>query len=225
MTSKLTREWLQEAISDIQTRRDNGSVSWDDERENVLQALELALAAMDDTYDITASQLREAVHYNPDTGRFTRRSNGTPMEHLCGSGYYCLNLLKRSRLAHRMAYYYMTGRLPEKVDHIDGNRLNNEWKNLREATHAENMWNTGMITTNASGVKGVHWHKKYKKWVAEIRTNKKKYYVGSFSDLEEARLAIEKRRKELHGGFFKPDGQVKNAGQQANEQEVTYGQK
>ncbi|MDM9245062.1 hypothetical protein QU810_18685 [Klebsiella pneumoniae] len=47
MTSKLTREWLQEAISDIQTRRDNGSVSWDDERENVLQALELALAAMD----------------------------------------------------------------------------------------------------------------------------------------------------------------------------------
>lgn len=74
----------------------------------------MALAAMDDAYDITASQLREAVHYNPDTGRFTRRSNGTPMEHLCGSGYYCLNLFKRSRLAHRMAYYYMTGRLPEK---------------------------------------------------------------------------------------------------------------
>ena len=47
MTSKLTREWLQEAISDIQTRRDNGFISWDDERENVLQALELALAAME----------------------------------------------------------------------------------------------------------------------------------------------------------------------------------
>lgn len=47
MTSKLTREWLQEAISDIKTRRDNGFISWDDERENVLQALELALAAME----------------------------------------------------------------------------------------------------------------------------------------------------------------------------------
>ncbi|HGV9335544.1 TPA: DUF551 domain-containing protein [Raoultella planticola] len=47
MTSKLTREWLQQTISDIQTRRDNGSVSWDDERENILQAFELALAAMD----------------------------------------------------------------------------------------------------------------------------------------------------------------------------------
>lgn len=47
MTSKLTREWLQEAISDIQTRRDKGFISWDDERENVLQALELALAAME----------------------------------------------------------------------------------------------------------------------------------------------------------------------------------
>lgn len=47
MTSKLTREWLQEAIYDIKTDRDNGSVSWDDIRGNVLQAFEIALAAMD----------------------------------------------------------------------------------------------------------------------------------------------------------------------------------
>ncbi|BCH46855.1 hypothetical protein KAM260_47460 [Klebsiella pneumoniae] len=46
MTSKLTREWLQEAISDIQTRRNNGSISWDDERENILNTFEIALAAM-----------------------------------------------------------------------------------------------------------------------------------------------------------------------------------
>ncbi|STR72778.1 Uncharacterised protein [Raoultella ornithinolytica] len=46
MTSKLTREWLQEAISDIQTRRNNGSISWDDERENILKTFEIALAAM-----------------------------------------------------------------------------------------------------------------------------------------------------------------------------------
>lgn len=209
--NQLTKEWLQQTIAELESVRDEIPFGIDTNSELELAAFKLALAAMDDAYDITASQLREAVHYNPDTGRFTRRSNGTPMEHLCGSGYYCLNLFKRSRLAHRMAYYYMTGRLPEKVDHIDGNRLNNEWKNLREATHAENMWNTGMITTNASGVKGVHWHKKYKKWVAEIRVNKKKHYVGSFSDLEDARLAIEARRKELHGGFFKPDGQVKAA--------------
>ena len=46
-TKKLTIVWLQQTISDIQTRRDNGSVSWDDERENILQAFEIALAAMD----------------------------------------------------------------------------------------------------------------------------------------------------------------------------------
>ncbi len=106
MTSKLTKEWLQHQISAIEAVGITDS--------NTLAAFKLALAAMDDSYDITASQLREAVHYNPDTGRFTRRSNGTPMEHLCGSGYYCLNLFKRSRLAHRMAYYYMTGRLLKK---------------------------------------------------------------------------------------------------------------
>ncbi|HDU2799455.1 TPA: HNH endonuclease [Klebsiella pneumoniae] len=224
MTSKLTREQLHErARENVKAlKMASRQTAFESAREEILadlQLAELALAAMDDSYDITASQLREAVHYNPDTGRFTRRSNGTPMEHLCGSGYYCLNLFKRSRLAHRMAYYYMTGRLPEKVDHIDGNRLNNEWKNLREATHAENMWNTGMITTNASGVKGVHWHKKYKKWVAEIRANKKKYYVGSFSNIEDARLAIEARRKELHGGFYNPAGQVNCDNPVANEKE------
>ena len=45
-TKKLTIVWLQQTISDIQTRRDNGSVSWDDERENILKAFEIALAAM-----------------------------------------------------------------------------------------------------------------------------------------------------------------------------------
>ncbi len=45
-TKKLTIVWLQQTISDIQTRRDNGSISWDDEREKILQAFEIALAAM-----------------------------------------------------------------------------------------------------------------------------------------------------------------------------------
>lgn len=47
MTSKLTREWLQQTISDIQTRRDNGSISWDSERENCLQAFKIALSVLD----------------------------------------------------------------------------------------------------------------------------------------------------------------------------------
>ncbi|MBZ7629314.1 hypothetical protein [Klebsiella michiganensis] len=47
MTSKLTREWLQKTISDIKTARDSGAVSWDGERENCLQAFELALAVID----------------------------------------------------------------------------------------------------------------------------------------------------------------------------------
>ncbi|MGP8829765.1 hypothetical protein ACT02A_25890 [Klebsiella quasipneumoniae] len=45
-TKKLTIVWLQQTISDIQTRRDNGSISWDDEKEKILQAFEIALAAM-----------------------------------------------------------------------------------------------------------------------------------------------------------------------------------
>lgn len=206
MTAQLSRE----IVENLLQHNDESDSPANAEAWEVNALCRLALAGMDNGYDINASQLREAVHYNPETGKFMRRSNGQPMEHVDGSGYYCLNLFKKSRLAHRMAFYYRTGRLPERVDHIDGNRLNNQWKNLREATHAENMWNTGMISTNASGVKGVYWHKKLKRWVAEIRTNGKKHYVGSFVDLEEARDAIEDRRKELHGEFFNPCSKVEN---------------
>lgn len=165
----------------------------------------IALASLDNGYDITAQQLREAVHYNPETGEFTRRSNGKPLGFKNGTGYTSFSLFNRDRQAHRMAYYYMTGRLPETIDHIDGNRRNNEWKNLREATQAENQWNKSMMTTNSSGVKGVYWHNKLAKWVAEIRMNGVKYYVGSYNDLEQAKKEIDARRKLLHGCFYRPE--------------------
>lgn len=172
------------------------------EPEHMQELARMALAGMEKQYDISAEELRKAVHYNPDTGVFTRRSNGVEIVHIDGVGYRCFNLANKVRLAHRMAFYYMTGRIPDYVDHIDGNKLNNEWKNLREATNAENQWNKGMITTNTSGVRGVHWNKKLRRWIAEIRVNKVKHYIGSYRDLQDAKEAVEKKREEFHGNFL-----------------------
>jgi hypothetical protein len=50
---------------------------------------------------------------------------------------------------------WMTGEIPKEVDHIDGNRMNNRFANLRAATTSENRCNSGLRSDNALGIKGV----------------------------------------------------------------------
>lgn len=89
----------------------------------------------------------------------------------------------------------------KEVDHIDGNSLNNQRKNLRICTRSENAMNTGISKTNTSGFKGVMWHKRDKAWRAGIKKKGKHIHLGNFKDKEEA---IEARRKgeiKYHGRF------------------------
>jgi hypothetical protein len=54
----------------------------------------------------------------------------------------------------------MAGKWPAAgIDHINGNKSDNRWLNLREATQSQNMTNTGNRADNSSGYKGVCWHK------------------------------------------------------------------
>lgn len=89
------------------------------------------------------------------------------------------------------------------IDHIDGNRLNNQKDNLRICNNSENHMNRGKQRNNTSGYKGVTWHKKDKKWQAQIIKERKCYYLGSFVDPEDAARAYDKKAKELHGQFAK----------------------
>src|SRR5437879_12879405 len=82
--------------------------------------------------------------------------------------YLALRYNGKSVYAHRLAFYLQTGRWPKYVDHINGNKLDNRWCNLREATMAQNKANEGLRSSNTSGWKGVSWHKKAKKWSAQI---------------------------------------------------------
>ena len=76
-----------------------------------------------------------------------------------------------------------------KIDHIDGNPLNNRKFNLRKCTQGENTLNKTKISNNTSGYVGVDRDKRKgrtKQWCANINVNNKKYHIGSYIRVEEA---------------------------------------
>lgn len=166
---------------------------------------------------ITQEQLRERLSYDPDTGVFTwlrrpensrddKRWNtsfaGTIAGRTNGKGYRQIGIGDRRYHAHRLAWLYVHGIWPsDHVDHIDGNKLNNAIANLREATHTQNQYNCGRRRDNASGHKGVCWHRQRCKWQAQIRVNRRHIHLGLYDCPDAAAAAYAAAAKRLHGEF------------------------
>jgi len=87
------------------------------------------------------------------------------------------------------------------VDHINHNGLDNRKANLRLCTRAQNNCNVVSRKGSASKYKGVNWYKVGKKWTASVRSNKKFYHLGYFTDETAAARAYDKRASQLHGRF------------------------
>jgi hypothetical protein len=104
--------------------------------------------------------------------------------------------------AHRLAWLYVHGEWPRKlIDHIDGDGLNNRIANLRLASAAENIINRVAQSNNASGIKGVSWHKASQKYQAVIHKDRRQIYLGLFATAEEASAAYTRASFEQHGAF------------------------
>jgi hypothetical protein len=80
------------------------------------------------------------------------------------------------------------------VNHIDNNPVNNRVSNLEIVSQRENS-HTHYIGT--SKYRGVSWHKKTNKWMAEIRINGKQNYLGLFENEIEASIAYQNKLKEI----------------------------
>ncbi len=78
------------------------------------------------------------------------------------------------------------------VDHIDGNGLNNQRKNLRLVSAAENSFNRMHLNSNnRSGFRGISWNSRYKKWRAQITENKVVHHFGYFVLKSEAKKILD----------------------------------
>lgn len=83
------------------------------------------------------------------------------------------------------------------TDHIDGNGLNNRRKNLRNASHQDNMLNNVRHKIGSSKYRGVSWHVRTNRWIAQITINRKNNWIGSFTTERSAYLAYLAVRKTI----------------------------
>lgn len=155
---------------------------------------------------LSRERVGELLSYDPEAGVFTWKE-GRPNQVSAGDtagytrrdGYMILVVDRKCYLAHRVAWLLAHGKWPAAmIDHIDGNPANNRLSNLREATCAQNMMNMALSPKNTSGVKGVSWDTKYKKYQAYITVAHRKKSLGYFVEKRDAMNA----RREAEAHYF-----------------------
>lgn len=145
---------------------------------------------------LTISRLKELLIYNPDNGNFYWKKGtgrvgkgyvaGTKIE----AGYIHIQIDEKLYNGSRLAWFYVHGYFSEnEIDHIDRIRSNNAINNLREVSHSCNLQNSGNRKDTTTGVKGVNYNKRSKKFIALIHVNKIRYYLGCFDNKLDAAIA------------------------------------
>ena len=132
--------------------------------------------------------LKDLLHYDKDTGVFTwlvsrgHAAVGKIAGCINAKGYLQIRIYGKTYRAHRLVFLYMEGKLPpDQVDHINRDKTDNRWSNLRHATHLINQNNKA----NNNAVIGVGFRKQNKKWFADAtqvkgkrkRLGYSKYYL------------------------------------------------
>lgn len=142
---------------------------------------------------ITHKQLFDLFEYDLETGHLLR--DGKPVGTPHSLGYLKVKIQKKTYFVHRLVFMYCHGRWPIRLDHADRNRKNNRLENLRECSHETNNANRGIMRSNSSGFKGVHWSKSANRWRSQVGYN----LVGHFKDKKEAAAAYDKAAIKQYG--------------------------
>lgn len=158
---------------------------------------------------ISQEKLKDLLTYDPETGIFTWNisprygiENGTVAGSLDALGYVIIVIKRKQYKAHRLAWLYMTGSFPEiHIDHINREKDDNRFSNLRKANPSENNWNVGIRKDNKSGYKGVCFIPEMNKFMVQIAVNNVQHYLGCFDDAEVAASVYQEHAKKFHGEF------------------------
>lgn len=156
---------------------------------------------------VTQTRLKELLEYNSETGDFFWKVSrggktiGEKAGTLHNKGYIRLRLDMVYYYAHQLARLYVHGEFPTEIDHIDRNRANNIFNNLRITTRSQNRANSTNSIRNYNLPRGIEFGPGGKTYRPYIRVNKKLIHLGSFYSLEDA-VEIRKKAIITHFGEF-----------------------
>jgi hypothetical protein len=143
---------------------------------------------------LSQEELKKFLTYDPLTGLFTWNSNrgsrtlkGSVAGGVCKiHGYHFIRLNKKAYRAHHLAWLYTYGCFPVlDIDHINQDRADNRFVNLREVSRAVNNY-------NSSKRKG--YSKRGTRYRAYITIDNKQRHLGTFNTEEEAKAAHEQAK-------------------------------
>ena len=158
---------------------------------------------------LTLDRAREVLAYDKKTGYLTwkvekgrRAKTGAVAGSINGEKESIRIIVDGEKhLAHRLAWLIVTGAWPaSKLDHENGVKSDNAWKNLRPATNAQNLQNQKKATAGnkSTGFLGVSRVTKSKTFRARITLDGKTIEIGHFATPHEAHQAYIEAKRQLH---------------------------
>lgn len=124
--------------------------------------------------ELSADVLRQLAEYDPDTGIFRIRGKTRSSK--------CVSINGLRYRPHQLAWLYMTGTWSKQlIVHLDGNKTNNRWVNLREYSSSQKLRYQHTARGDMRGV-----YAKGRSWAVVLRNAGQRTYYGSFKSLEEA---------------------------------------
>lgn len=165
------------------------------------------------TSTLTRARLQDILVYDPVTGLFRWRHHrgSKPAGSLAGTidrhGYLRITIDGRGYRAHRLAFLYMEGALPpDQVDHINGEKIDNRWANLRHASRLQNARNKGIRINNKTGFIGVSICPETKRFRASIFHDGKGRNIGRYDYAVDAARAYDAAATKQFGQFARLNG-------------------
>ena len=157
--------------------------------------------------ELTQKELISVLKYDGESGKFvwlirasSRAKAGCAAGNIANNGYFVIKYLGRTYRAHRLAWLYVMGEFPSSdIDHINGDRLDNRWANLRVVAKVENSQNLRRATARSStGLLGVYPSRG--QFGARITVNGKRVFLGIHPTAEGAHSAYLEAKRRLHAG-------------------------